>query len=55
VHDELRSALHRARVHESEIALLQIDLDDFRHVNEKWGHRAGDALLLRGGRPACAP
>jgi diguanylate cyclase (GGDEF)-like protein/PAS domain S-box-containing protein len=45
LHDELRSALHRARVHESEIALLQIDLDDFRRVNEKWGHQAGDALL----------
>ncbi|HWH93228.1 MAG TPA: diguanylate cyclase [Baekduia sp.] len=45
LHDELRSAMHRARVHESEIALLQIDLDDFRHVNEKWGHQAGDALL----------
>ncbi|WCB91919.1 hypothetical protein DSM104299_00597 [Baekduia alba] len=45
LHDELRSAMHRARVHESEIALLAIDLDDFRRVNEKWGHQAGDALL----------
>jgi diguanylate cyclase (GGDEF)-like protein/PAS domain S-box-containing protein len=45
LHDELRSSLHRARVHETEIALLQIDLDDFRRVNERWGHQAGDALL----------
>src|SRR3954469_13063261 len=45
LHDELRSAMHRARVHESEIALLQIDLDDFRRVNDRWGHPAGDALL----------
>src|SRR3954468_2312470 len=45
LHDELRSAMHRARVHESEIALLQIDLDDFRRVNDRWGHEAGDALL----------
>ncbi|MCW2982611.1 MAG: diguanylate cyclase [Conexibacter sp.] len=45
LHDELRSSMHRARVHETEIALLQIDLDDFRRVNDKWGHQAGDALL----------
>ena len=45
LHDELRSAMHRARVHETEIALLQIDLDDFRRVNDGWGHQAGDALL----------
>ena len=29
----------------AEIALLRIDLDDFRRVNDKWGHEAGDALL----------
>jgi diguanylate cyclase (GGDEF)-like protein/PAS domain S-box-containing protein len=45
LHDELRSAMHRARVHETEIALLQIDLDDFRRVNDRWGVQAGDALL----------
>ncbi len=45
MHDELRSAMHRARVHETELALLQVDVDDFRRVNEQWGHQAGDALL----------
>jgi diguanylate cyclase (GGDEF)-like protein/PAS domain S-box-containing protein len=45
LHDELRSAMHRARVHETEIALLKIDLDDFRRVNDRWGVQAGDALL----------
>jgi diguanylate cyclase (GGDEF)-like protein/PAS domain S-box-containing protein len=45
LHDELRSSMHRARVHETEIALLQVDVDDFRRVNERWSHQAGDALL----------
>jgi len=45
LHDDLRSSMHRARVQETELALLQIDLDDFHTVNEKWGHPAGDALL----------
>jgi diguanylate cyclase (GGDEF)-like protein/PAS domain S-box-containing protein len=45
LHDELRSSMHRSRVHETELALLQIDLDDFRRVNDRWGHPAGDALL----------
>jgi diguanylate cyclase (GGDEF)-like protein/PAS domain S-box-containing protein len=45
LHDELRSAMHRARVHETELALLAIDLDDFKRINERWGHEAGDALL----------
>ncbi|WP_051221338.1 diguanylate cyclase domain-containing protein [Conexibacter woesei] len=45
LHDELRSAMHRARVHEHEIALLGIDLDDFGAVNRKYGNEAGDLLL----------
>ncbi len=45
LHDELRSALHRARVHDREAALLLVDLDDFRHVNDRHGRRAGDVLL----------
>jgi diguanylate cyclase (GGDEF)-like protein/PAS domain S-box-containing protein len=45
LHDELRSAMHRARVHEHEIALLALDLDDFGAVNRRYGNEAGDALL----------
>ncbi len=45
--DRLASALERARRTGSQAALLLIDLDQFKHVNDTQGHHAGDQVLRR--------
>ena len=43
--DRLASALARVREAREGLAVLCIDLDGFKAVNDTWGHAAGDRLL----------
>jgi diguanylate cyclase (GGDEF)-like protein len=65
LHDRVGHALARAHRHERPVALMLLDIDGFRSINDAFGYAAGDQVLatvgtrltatLRGGDTASRP
>jgi len=48
--DRLKLALAQARRDQSEVGVMFLDLDNFKHINDTLGHEAGDTLLIEAAR-----
>lgn len=45
--ERMEQSLARAKRHNGQIAVLFVDLDDFKTVNDRYGHAIGDQVLVR--------
>jgi diguanylate cyclase (GGDEF)-like protein len=49
-YETLRSEMHRSSRYGRPLALIMIDIDSFKELNDKFGHQAGDAALAELGK-----
>lgn len=48
--DRLKLALAQARRESTDVGVMFLDLDNFKHINDTLGHDAGDTLLIEAAR-----
>ncbi|HHB77436.1 MAG TPA: diguanylate cyclase [Desulfobulbus sp.] len=46
-HDLLKQDISRAERNRKKTAILFLDLDNFKQINDRYGHQAGDQLLIK--------
>src|SRR6266699_1142913 len=54
VMNKLDEEIARCQQEKASCAVLFVDLDYFKHINDTWGHRAGDAILRAAGSRLCS-
>ncbi|MFC4640258.1 diguanylate cyclase [Deinococcus hohokamensis] len=47
IEEAFEQELGRARRHQTGLAVLMLDVDHFKRLNDQFGHEAGDAVLVR--------
>jgi len=45
--EDLNQEIARAKRHNIDVSVLFFDMDDFKNINDSFGHQAGDAVLKR--------
>jgi diguanylate cyclase (GGDEF)-like protein len=53
-HETLEKELSRSKRYHSSLSLILFDLDHFKKINDRYGHPAGDVILMNIAKAVCA-